>query len=261
MSMLHERTFSRFDLEAVWKSQSCPAELNSIFKEQLVWVYHRLNSEGGLVSERAKSPKTWEAMKRRNDDPFSSFDWGDYVISETEAQAFRASWSSTDSGLVPQQLGQITSLGLGFWDHICLLGSQGAIDDKDYETANRIRGEMVKGRVLTEALVQKALDFLTRLDAQGVDIEQLRNEKKAESDFFDVSKALVRLKDLNQSDWNSILSFEEIILKGGKINSKQWQGLRNTKKLIAERGDPSIAMIQLSIACIDEVNRRFNKSY
>jgi hypothetical protein len=261
MSMLHERTLSRFDLEVVWKAQASPSALDAIFKEQLVWVYNRLVSEDGLVSERAKSPKTWEDFKNHKDDPFRRFDWSIYLLSEAQAKAFRASWSASDTGLNPHQLGELANLGIDFWNQICLLGGKGEIDDRDYTIATRIRGDMFEGRTPSNTLINKGIELLERLESRGVNVEQIRTENEAEEGFFDITKALVRLKDLSRSDWNTILSFEEYILDGAKITPRQWQGLRNTYRSLAERVVPSMVSIQESIACIDEVNRRFGKTY
>ena len=107
--------------------------------------------------------------------------------------------------------------------------------------------------------MKRGLDLLETLESRGLDLEEYRNRNGEESDFFDTAKALVRLRNLNKSDWNRILSFEQIILKGEKINAKQWQGLRNVKTSLEERRDPSMKMIQNAIACVDEITRRFGR--
>ena len=261
MSLLHDRTNSCFDLELVWKSQAVPSELESVFKAQRIWVYKRLTLEEGLVSERAKKVKTWDEMRARTDDPFSSQDWSDYVLSEEEIKKYKASWNSQVSGLDANALSQVSGLGLSFWQAICLMGSRGEIDPKDYDIANRIKGDIIRGRSLNNSIIQKALALVDRLESSGVDVQKLKEQSGEEESTFDVARALVRIRDLNSSDWNAILGFEELVLKGSRINSKQWQSLRNTKRKLAERQDPNLTEIENSILCIDEINRRFKKSF
>ena len=67
-------------------------------------------------------------------------------------------------------MSQLSGLGLSFWQAICLIGSRGEIDPKDYDIANRIKSDMIRGRSLNNSIIQKALALVDRLESSGVDV-------------------------------------------------------------------------------------------
>src|SRR5690606_5644139 len=96
-----------------------------IFKG-LKFVYNFFNSlDVSLVSEAAKSEKTWNLLKERKDHPFNMDILKKYFISDFD---YKKRYETIDDGIEEskryEKLQKITSLGLQFWDGLIRYNNQ-----------------------------------------------------------------------------------------------------------------------------------------
>lgn len=213
LSFLHHCTQGRIDLSEIWKSQSVPEPLSAEIRKGLVHVYDFFTSlDVSLISEAAKSEKTWKALLETK----SPFDLE--VLSEFLATAaeIKKRTSQDDSDLEEQKrysnLEEIQALGLRFWEGLLNYNAETQIlTTPQVNFVYRIVTNLTNGKAFTDAEIRKGLKikgFI--LDDQQIKMEDIQAlSSRTETEGYDVSEAFNRLARISNDDWARALDLGE----------------------------------------------------
>ena len=223
LSYIHLITKNRIDLGKIWEKQTIPEDFsNEIFKG-LKFVYEFLNTLNvALVSEAAKSEKTWNLLKERKDHPFDIVVLEKYFITDSD---FKNRYETKDENLEElkkyEKLQKITSLGLKFWDGLVRYNYQtNVLSDYQSTIVSSIRKKLKEAGNLTDIEVKKGENIIDKLLNLNLDFSNVvALSQLTESDLIDPSTVYNRIIKLKPEDWqrvldlggqSKVLSFNEI---------------------------------------------------
>lgn len=213
LAYFHHITNNRLNLEHIWDNQEIPEDLQAEIKKGLKFVYDFLNSlDVALISEAAKSEKTWEKLQSVKDHPMDMTIVEKYVINDAEYKA-RYESDSSDSEEVEKynRLQRITSLGLRFWDGLYYYNLNAGILSKYQDTnVSMIRKTLKKSGYLTDRLILKGNEIIDFLVEKEIDFDKISAlSKLTDRELVDPSKLYNRLSRLTDDDWKRILALGE----------------------------------------------------
>ncbi len=214
LAYLHELTDNKLNLKIIWDKQSLSPALAKELSKGLLYVYKFLNSlEESLISEAAKYERTWEALKRRKDQPFDMEVLS--ALMATEAQlAARYSQSDADADMARNHsmLQRITDMGTRFWNGLSIH----ALRHDLFESNQRglimnIANKLLKGgRELTTREVEKGNAILDQFHTMGLDAEDIRSlSKEEEKSIIDAEQAMQRFSAIPDGEWQRVLDLGE----------------------------------------------------
>ncbi len=209
LSLLHHITGNRLNLGQIWETQSIAEDLQAELKIGLRYVYDFLNDlDVALVSEAAKAEKTWTALKARTDYPFDMEVVKRHVISDKDHKArYESDDDKTEEVKRYNDLQKITSLGVRFWDGLCIYNTKESIlSDYHDNIASSIRKSMKASGVIDERLVKKGVEIIEYLISKHVNFENLKElSRLKDSEVVDTSVLYNRLSAMNPEDWKRLV--------------------------------------------------------
>jgi len=213
LSYFHHLTNSRINLGSIWEKQMIDKELEFELKEGLKFVYNFLTSlDVALVSEAAKSEKTWERLKEKKDHPMNMQVISEYLISEKDLKArYQSDTSDTEEAEKYDKLQKITSQGLKFWDGLFKynLGTS-VLSNYQSSVASSISKKLIRSTSLTEREIDKGNEIIEYLIQKKVPFEKVAALSKLEdTEVIDPSAIYNRLSRLSDSDWKRIIDLGE----------------------------------------------------
>ena len=213
LSYLHSLTGNRLNLEMIWNYQFVPEDLQVELKEGLKYVYDFLNSlDVALISEAAKSEKTWTALTGKKDDAMSMDVINKYLVSDKDFKA-RYDFDGTDTEELTRynNLEKITSLGVRFWDGLYFYNLKTDIFSKYQETnLSMIRKTLKESGEMTDRLIQKGAEIVEMIHEKGINVEKVTALSKLEDqEILDPSVLFNRLSRISNDDWKRIIAIGE----------------------------------------------------
>lgn len=256
LSFLHHCTEGRIDLAAIWKMQSVSEPLSAEIRKGLVHVYDFFTSlEGSLISEAAKSEKTWKALLETK----SPFDLE--VCSEFLATAvdIKKRTSQADKDLEVQKrfsnLEEVQALGLRFWEGLLNYNLEAKIlTTVQVNFVYRIVSNLTKGKAFTDAEIRKGIKIKRFvLDEKKIKLEDIQAlSSRMETEGDDVSKAFYRLARISDEDWARVFDLGE---QSNVLTYKQISMLKTVQKRISQSQDIGPKMINDSLDCFKKLER------
>lgn len=223
IAYLHFLTKNRLNLGQIWETQMVEQELQQELKKGLVFVYDFLNSlDVALISEAAKSEKTWKKLLEVKEQPMNLAILKKYLLSDTEYKLrYETETDNTEEVNRYNDLQKITSLGLRFWDGINLYVLQvGLLTRNQMNFASIIRKKLKEAGAFTDHEINKGVEIINILNDANVDFGKVAAlSKLSDEEIIDPSVIYNRLKIINSDTWNKIidlgdqtktLSFNEI---------------------------------------------------
>lgn len=209
LSYIHLITKNRIDLGSIWEKQMIPEDFSREIYKGLKFVYDFLNSlDVSLVSEAAKSEKTWNLLKEKKDHPINLDVLKKYFISDSE---YKKRYETVDDSIEEskkyEKLQKITSLGLKFWDGLLKYNRQTDIlSDYQSTIVTSIRKKLKQAGKLTEIEVKKGVEITEKIIQSGLDFSHITAlSLLKETDLVDPSVVYNRLIKLSKADWQRIL--------------------------------------------------------
>jgi hypothetical protein len=213
LSYIHFLTDNRLNLAMIWDKQYVPEDLQVELKKTLKFVYSFLNNLNvALISEAAKSEKTWAALK---DIKEHNLDMGvirKYLIDEREYKSrYESDISSLEEIQKYNKLQKITSLGLRFWDGLFLYNLQTGILSNYQETnVSMIKKVLKESGSLSDQLIDKGASIVDHLNEKNIDFDKISAVSKLEEkDLIDPAALYNRLEKLENDDWKRIIDLGE----------------------------------------------------
>jgi hypothetical protein len=256
LSYLHFLTKNRLDLAMIWDTQTVPEDLQLELKKGLKYVYDFLNSlDVALISEAAKAEKTWTALTQRTDQTMNMEVIKKYLISDKE---FKARYDSDNTNTEEVQkynnLQKITSLGIRFWDGLCLYNLTSEILSKYQETnASMIRKTLKESGTMTDRLIHKGADIVDLIAEKGIDFERITALSKLDGkELVDVSSLYNRLSRLTDDDWKRILDLGE---QTNTLSFNEISVLKTVNQKLKRQENIDQKRLQVTQAAIDKLKK------
>ena len=225
LSLLHELTEGKIDLGLIWKKQQVDEEFERELKKGLICVYEFFISLNVLlISEAAKSEKTWKELLTRKMNPFDIEVIKRYCLSESAfKKRYEAKENDIEEKLKYSSLQRITDLGVRFWDGLSLYMLKTAILTKSQQNAVvSICGKLKRSGTFTDHNITKGIEVLDVLIENKTNFDDLASlSKLAKRDTVDPAALYNRFAKLDKSDWDQVLAVGKQILDITKENKKR----------------------------------------
>lgn len=213
LSYIHFLTDNRLNLAMIWERQYVPEDLQLELKKALRLAYGFFNNLNvALISEAAKSEKTWAALKGIKEHNLDMGVIRKYLIDERE---YKSRYESDSTSLEEIQkynkLQKITSLGLRFWDGLFLYNLQtGVLSNYQETNVSMIRKVLKESGSLSDQLIDKGASIVDLLTEKNIDFEKvIAVSKLEEKDLIDPAALYTRLERLENDDWKRIIDLGE----------------------------------------------------
>lgn len=256
LSYIHLITENKIDLGLIWEKQQIPEDFANEIYRGLEFVYKFFDSLNvSLVSEAAKSEKTWNLLKERKDHPFNLKVFEKYFISDSD---FKKRYETIDESIEEtkkyESLQKLTSLGLNFWDGLVKYNRQTEVlSDYQGTVVASIRKKLIKAGKLTEIEVKKGGEVIDKLFKMGIDFEKIKSlspVKKA--DLIDPSVVYNRLIKLNKEDWQRILDVGD---QTKTLSFKELSVIRTVITKLKRKEEIDLNRLQLVEMAISKLKR------
>jgi len=219
ISYFHYVTNNKLDLGVIWKNQRIEEELLIELKRLLVFVYNFFtNLDVALISEAAKSEKTWNKLKENLNHPMNIDVINKYLISEKDFKArYESNIDETKEAAIYNSLQKISALGLRFWDGLCLyMLKTDCLSQVQQNYALSIRKKLKWNGDLTEQEIEKGGIVIDTLIAQNINFEDIELLSKiSQKETIDPSIIFNRLRLIDVDTWKKVIALGE---QTGKLN-------------------------------------------
>lgn len=261
LSYIHLITKNRINLGLIWEKQMIPDDFSQEIYKGLKFVYAFFDSlDVSLISEAAKSEKTWNLLKEKKDHPLNLDILEKYFISEAD---FKKRYETKDDSLQElkkyENVQKLTSLGLNFWDGLVRYNRQSEIlSDYQSTIVSSIRKKIIQAGKLTEIEVKKGEEIIEKISQLGIDfslITVLSPIKKSE--VVDPSLVYNRLIRLNNNDWQRILDLGD---QTKTLSFKEISVIRTVITKIKRKEEIDLKRLQMVELAIAKL-KRFGINY
>jgi hypothetical protein len=256
ISYFHYVTNNKLDLGVIWKNQRIEEELLIELKKLLVFVYNFFtNLDVALISEAAKSEKTWNKLKENLNHPMNMDVINKYLISEKDYKArYESNIDETKEAAIYNSLQKISTLGLRFWDGLCLyMLKTDCLSQVQQNHALSIRKKLKWNGDLTEQEIEKGgiiIDTLIALNINFDDIELL--SKISHKETIDPSIIFNRLRLINVDTWKKVIALGE---QTGKLNFNEISTIQSVIQKIKKQENIDLKRLQIVNDALDKVKK------
>ena len=211
LSLLHHFTKNKINLGEIWKKQSIDDNLQNEIKKGLIFVNAYFSKlQGQLISEVAKSEKTWGKLLETGIFPFDAEILKKYLISDSDhKKRYETKEDDLDEKKKYADIQKITDLGIRFWDGLNLyMLRTNILIQTQQNAASSIRGKLLRSGEFTDHEIKKGIELLDVLFVNNVNFEEVSKLSKLEDqEIIDPSILYDRFAKLVKSDWDKIIQF------------------------------------------------------
>lgn len=256
ISYFHYVTNNKLDLGVIWKNQRIEEELLIELKKLLVFVYNFFtNLDVALISEAAKSEKTWNKLKENLNHPMNKDVINKYLISEKDYKArYESNIDETKEAAIYNSLQKISTLGLRFWDGLCLyMLKTDCLSQVQQNYALSIRKKLKWNGDLTEQEIEKGgiiIDTLLEHNINFEDIELL--SKISQKETIDPSIIFNRLRLINVDTWKKVIALGE---QTGKLNYNEISTIQSVIQKSKKQENIDLKRLQIVNDALDKVKK------
>lgn len=213
LSFLHFLTGNRLNLEIIWEKQNVPDELQKEIKKLLIFVYNYLiNLDVALVSEAAKSDKTWKDLISKTNHPLNMEVISSYVLSDSEYYLrYEQDEPNIEDEKSYNDLNKIAALGVRFWDGLYNYNhSDKVLSQIQENNVYKIRKSLKDNHEISDLLIRKGVEIINMLSEKGIEFEKIRALSKLdEMVSFEPTTVYNRLISLSEADWSRVIDLGE----------------------------------------------------
>jgi hypothetical protein len=258
LSLLHEHTGNRLNLERIWNEQALSENLQQEITRFLYFAHKHLTaSKESMVSEFAKKKSTWDDLVAVHFDLDKKV-LKDYIMSDTEFSK-RYSEEVDDAKEAAQyaSIEKITGLTYNFWDGL----SKWLIVRDDFSTiqknfAYNIKNKLFKGGQLSDLEIKHGLSIIENLQASGIETEYIASlSLQAEGVSINTSEIYNRLSNLKEDDWRKVMEIGE---QTKLLSFNDIAILKTVIKKLKSKEQIDIKRLAITNECLDKV-RKFVK--
>ncbi|MEI6680087.1 MAG: AIPR family protein [Mariniphaga sp.] len=256
ISFFHYVTNNKLDLGRIWRNQIIEDELLIELKKLIVFVYDFFtNLDVALISEAAKSEKTWLRLKERLSHPMNMEVLTKYMVSEKDYKA-RYDSETDDSKDIAKydSLQRISDLGLRFWDGLCLyMLKKECLTTVQQNYVYSIRKKLKWNGNFTDQEIEKGVVIIDRLYKEEIDFEDVKKLSKiSEIESSDPSIVFNRLKLIDNETWKKIIAVGE---QTGKLSFNEISVIRTLIQKIKGNENIDLKRLQIIDAALNKIKK------
>lgn len=256
ISYFHYVTNNKLDLGVIWKNQRIEEELLIELKRLLVFVYNFFtNLDVALISEAAKSEKTWNKLKENLNHPMNMDVINKYLFSEKDYSVrYESNVDETKETAIYNSLQKISTLGVRFWDGLCLyMLKTDCLTQVQQNYALSIRKKLKWNGDLTELEIEKGGIVIDTLIAQNINFETIELLSKiSQKETIDPSIIFNRLRLINVDTWKKVIALGE---QTGKLNYNEISTIQSVIQKIKKQENIDLKRLQIVNEALDKVRK------
>ena len=256
LSLFHEVTDGKIDLGSIWAKQMVDKDLEIEMKKGLVHIYKFFTSLNVLlISEAAKSEKTWRQLVDKGYNPFNMKVLEKYCISET---LFKKRYEVIEDGVEEtmkyNNIKRITDFGIRFWDGLNLyMLKTDTLTTTQQNTASSIRSKLKRNGNFTNRDIAKGiqiLDILVEKNANFDDITKL--SKLPVKDIIDPVLLYTKFSKLQKSDWDQIIQLGQ---QTGTLSFNDTSVIKTVVQKLKRKENIDLKRLQIVEAAVKKLKK------
>lgn len=256
ISYFHYVTNNKLDLGVIWKNQRIEEELLIELKRLLVFVYNFFtNLDVALISESAKSEKTWNKLKENLNHPMNMDVINKYLISEKDYKArYESNIDETKEVAIYDSLQKISSLGVRFWDGLCLyMLKVDCLSQFQQNYVSHIRKKLMLNGNLSEQEIEKGGAIIETLIDQHINFDDIEILSKIyNKEITDPSIIFNRLRLINVDTWKKVIALGE---QTGKLNFNEICTIQSVILKIRKQENIDLKRLKIVNDALDKVKK------
>ena len=256
LSLLHELTDGKIDLGKIWNKQVIDESFKIELKKGLIYVYKFFTSLNVLlISEAAKSEKTWIKLLEQKMSPFNLEILKPYIIDE-KGYKQRYDQNEDDSAEIRKydNLKRISDLGIRFWDGLFKYNIRTNILSK-YEDnmLSSIRRKMKFSGNFTENEISVGVRIIEKVEQLKVNFKDITILSEFdESESIDPSALYNRLLLIDDSKWRQIIDLGE---QTGTLTFKELSVIKTVRQKLKRKENIDLKRMKI----VDESLKKLKK--
>lgn len=256
LSYFHYMTQNKFNLGQVWSNQIIEDDLQIELKKLLIFVYNFFtNLDVALISEAVKSEKVWDRLKETKVEDVDFDIIKKYMITE---EAFIARYESKSDEVAEAEkyntFEEITSLGLKFWDGLCLyMLRTDYLTQVEQNYVSGIRGKLKKNGNLTDSEIKRGGAIITKLKEFQIDFTDISSiSKLTENETLDPSVVYNRLKLIDKSTWKKVIDIGE---QTGKLSFNEISVIKTVISKVNKQENIDLKRLEIVNNSLDKIKK------
>jgi hypothetical protein len=231
-------------------------DLEIEMKKGLVHIYKFFTSLNVLlISEAAKSEKTWRQLVDKGYNPFNMKVLEKYCISET---LFKKRYEVIEDGVEEtmkyNNIKRITDFGIRFWDGLNLyMLKTDTLTTTQQNTASSIRSKLKRNGNFTNRDIAKGieiLDILVEKNANFDDITKL--SKLPVKDIIDPVLLYTKFSKLQKSDWDQIIQLGQ---QTGTLSFNDTSVIKTVVQKLKRKENIDLKRLQIVEAAVKKLKK------
>lgn len=256
LSYFHYMTQNKFNLGQVWSNQVIEDDLQVELKKLLIFVYKFFtNLDVALISEAVKSEKVWDKLKETKIEDIDFDIVKKHLITE---EAFKARYESKSDEVAEAEkyntFEEITSLGLKFWDGLCLyMLRTDCLTQVEQNYVSGIRGKLKKNGNLTDSEIKRGGAIIAKLKELQIDFTDVSSiSKLKEDETLDPSVVYNRLKLIDKDTWKKVIDIGE---QTGKLSFNEISVIKTVISKVNKQESIDLKRLEIVNNSLDKIKK------
>ncbi len=256
LSYFHHLTQNKLNLGQIWNNQVIEEDLQLEIKKILIFVYNFfINLDVALISEAVKSEKVWDKLKETKVENIEFDVVNKYLITEAE---YKSRYESKSDEVAETEkyntFEEITSLGLNFWDGLCLyMLRTDCLTQVDQNYVSVIRGKLRKNGNLTDSEIKRGGTIIAKLKELQIDFYDISSiSKLAENDTLDPLVVYNRLKLLDKATWKKVIDIGE---QTGKLSFNEISVIKTVILKVRKKENIDLKRLEIVNSSLDKIKK------
>ncbi|WP_430809570.1 MULTISPECIES: AIPR family protein [unclassified Carboxylicivirga] len=256
LSYFHYITKNKLNLGKIWNDQIIEEDLQREVKKLLVFVYNFFtNLDVALISEAVKSEKVWEQLKLKSFEKIDLDVVNKYLVSDTE---FKQRYESKSDEVAETEkyntLEEITSLGLKFWDGMCLyMLRTDYLSQVEQNYVSGIRSKLKRNGNFTDAEIKKGGEIISKLKELHIDFNEISSiSKLSEKETLDPSLVYNRLKLIDKDTWKKVIDIGE---QTGKLSFNEVSVIKTVITKVKKQENIDLKRLGIVNESLDKIKK------
>lgn len=256
LAYFHCITDNKLNLAKIWSTQHIEDELLQELRKLVVFTYNFFtNLDVALISEAAKSEKTWLKLKEMTNNPMNMAVVSKYLISDKE---FKARYESELGDIKEVEkydsLQRISSLGLKFWDGLCVfMLKKDCLSVYQQNFVSTIRKKLKLNTELTDVEIEKGAKIIDALEEQGFDLLEIKSlSKLTEDKVSDAGTIFHRISAIDNDTWKKVTAIGE---QTGKLNENEISAVKAVIQKLKAKSNIDIHRLNIVNEALDKIKK------
>ncbi|MFB6343863.1 AIPR family protein [Saccharicrinis sp. FJH62] len=256
LSYFHSLTENKLNLGQIWNRQLIEEDLQNELKKLLIFVYsYFTNLDVALISEAAKSEKTWKQLQQITPCPINMDIVKKYLISKQE---FKKRYE-TDVDEVEElnrynNVQKITSLGIKFWDGLWYYSTRiKGLTPHEQNYVIAISKNLINNGNLTTSEINNGIRIIDKVRNAGIDFSEVEKFSNVEDlNIIDPTVIYNRIKIIDIETWKRIIALGE---QTGKLDTKQISVIKTVIQRIHKKENIDLRRLQIVDDCLNKIRK------